>query len=126
MSRSRPWKGPPGSQRMIPGAIDRSPLGLEDRTEALVVAPYSQRARTVAWAGQVRARILQGWASGKELLVSEKSLYVGVDVSKSTLDVEARPKSQRSSFPNKEEGINRLVSKLVKLSPDLVVLEATG
>ncbi|MDP2726430.1 MAG: transposase [Dehalococcoidia bacterium] len=58
--------------------------------------------------------------------MNEKSPYIGVDVSKSTLDVEVRPDGQRSSFPNKEEGINRLVSKLVKLAPALVVLEATG
>ena len=58
--------------------------------------------------------------------MNEKSPYVGIDVSKSTLDVQARPESQRSSFPNKEEGITRLVSKLVKLAPALVVLEATG
>lgn len=52
--------------------------------------------------------------------------YVGVDVSKDTLDVAARPRQQAGSFRNTETGINGAVTYLKKLAPVLVVMEATG
>ena len=56
----------------------------------------------------------------------EKKIYVGIDVSKDTLDVAVHGDKQRWSFPNNETGITKAVSKFKELSPELVVLEATG
>lgn len=56
----------------------------------------------------------------------EKKIYVGIDVSKDTLDVAVHGDKQHWSFPNNETGITKAVSKFKELSPELVVLEATG
>ena len=52
--------------------------------------------------------------------------YVGVDVSKDTLDVAAHPRQQAKSFKNNDTGIGEAVTYLKKLAPALVVMEATG
>ena len=52
--------------------------------------------------------------------------YVGIDVSKATLDVSVRPSSQQWSVLNEEQGISSLVGCLKTMDPALVVLEATG
>jgi transposase len=56
----------------------------------------------------------------------EKKMYVGIDVSKDTLDVAVHGDKQHWSFPNNEAGIKKIVLKLKGLSAELVVLEATG
>jgi transposase len=53
-------------------------------------------------------------------------LYVGIDVSKAVLDVVVTPSSEAWSTLNTAEGMQRLVEKLGKMSPRLIVLEATG
>ena len=58
--------------------------------------------------------------------MTEQPVYVGIDVSKATLDVAVRPTSKRWSVANREKGIDPLVSRLQGLSPALIVLEATG
>lgn len=55
-----------------------------------------------------------------------KEIYVGIDVSKGTLDVAVHGDKQHWSFANDEAGISKIVSKLKQLNPALVVLEATG
>ncbi len=52
--------------------------------------------------------------------------YVGIDVSKATLDVEVRPTGERLSVPNQGNGVTGLVSSLGDPSQTLVILEATG
>lgn len=52
--------------------------------------------------------------------------YVGIDVSKATLDTSVRPTGQRLSVPNQERGVSELVASLGDPSRVLVVLEATG
>lgn len=52
--------------------------------------------------------------------------YVGIDVSKATLDVAVRPTGERLSVPNQEKGVMDLASSLGDPSQILVVLEATG
>ena len=54
------------------------------------------------------------------------SSYVGIDVSKDSLDVEVRPAGQRWSIPNHEQEITKLVSRMVEISPAVIVMEATG
>jgi len=70
---------------------------------------------------------MQGRASQvKEERVTKKKLFVGIDVSKDRLDVAVHPTGESWSVPNTEEDISRLVDRLRKLKPCLVVLEATG
>ncbi len=52
--------------------------------------------------------------------------FVGVDVSKDTLDVATYSSEQKWHFPNSEAGINQLIHALNGLIPALVVMEATG
>lgn len=53
-------------------------------------------------------------------------LYVGIDVSKKTLDLDSYPRSNRLQFLNDEQGHALLVAALVEMQPKLIVLEATG
>ena len=52
--------------------------------------------------------------------------YVGVDVSKDTLDIAVHPRQQARNFRNNGAGINGAVTYLNDLDPTLVVMEATG
>jgi transposase len=55
-----------------------------------------------------------------------KEAFVGIDVSKASLDVVVRPENSRWTESNDEEGLSRLVGRLAELQPALIVLEATG
>jgi transposase len=52
--------------------------------------------------------------------------FIGIDVSKDTLDLHARPSGSAQRFPNNPDGIRALVSGALVPVPTLVVLEATG
>jgi transposase len=52
--------------------------------------------------------------------------FVGIDVSKATLDIAVMPTGETWSVPNSTEGIQELLTRLREISPQLVVLEATG
>src|SRR5262249_31516323 len=52
--------------------------------------------------------------------------YVGIDVSKAALDVARRPAQPACRSPNEAAGGAGVVGRLHPLSPQLVVLEATG
>ena len=54
------------------------------------------------------------------------SYFVGIDVSKDTLDVCVLPTGESFRVSNDEAGIAALVRKLKPLSPERVVMEATG
>ena len=58
--------------------------------------------------------------------MTQQPVYVGIDVSKATLDIYIRPISKHWSVANKEKEIDNLVSRLHTLSPALITLEATG
>jgi transposase len=53
-------------------------------------------------------------------------LFVGIDVSGATLDIAARPTHEHWQVENNEDGIKRLITKLISLAPTLVIMEATG
>lgn len=53
-------------------------------------------------------------------------IFVGIDVSKKELVVSVRPTNEHFTVINDEEGQRACVEKLQKISPTLVVLEATG
>lgn len=52
--------------------------------------------------------------------------YVGIDVSKDSLEVALRPSGTVQSFRNDEEGIAEILQLLRPQQPALIVLEATG
>jgi transposase len=58
--------------------------------------------------------------------MSENACFVGVDVAKKHLDVAVRPSLTKRRFNNDQPGIGGLIRWLQDLSPQLVVLEATG
>lgn len=53
-------------------------------------------------------------------------LCVGIDISKKQLDVAINPGDQTITCPNTEDGIQKLVRRLQKLNPQIILLEATG
>ncbi len=52
--------------------------------------------------------------------------YVGIDVSKDSLEIALRPSETQQSFSNDAEGIAQLIQWLQPTQPALIVLEATG
>lgn len=52
--------------------------------------------------------------------------YVGVDVSKSSLDLNVLPSNQTKQFSNDDKGVTQLVKFLRKIDPTLIVFESTG
>lgn len=53
-------------------------------------------------------------------------IYIGIDVSKTNLDVAVRPTQEQWQSSNDPEGIASLVRDLQLLQPTLIVVEATG
>jgi transposase len=58
--------------------------------------------------------------------MSKEPVFVGIDVSQSNLDLAEHSSQKRWSFTNDDVGINRIVRLLNELTPNLVVMEATG
>lgn len=69
--------------------------------------------------------MLEG-VNGKEDWILEESVFVGIEVSKATLDIVMRPGGSRESIPNQEAQIGELVRRLSTLRVTLLVVEATG
>jgi transposase len=53
-------------------------------------------------------------------------VFVGIDVSKHTLDIAVRPHGEERHLPNAVEGIAEVVTWLQSVAPELIVVEATG
>jgi transposase len=64
--------------------------------------------------------------SRKEPVYPTNPVFVGIDVSKETLDVHVLPSGRAWSTPNQEESVCTLAKELAALHPTLIVLEATG
>lgn len=58
--------------------------------------------------------------------MSHSQVFIGIDVSKSRLDVAIRPNRVFLSVANNDVGIQGLVQRCVELQPVSIVLEATG
>lgn len=54
------------------------------------------------------------------------AIVVGIDVSKTQLDVHIRPRAEHVVTPRTEDGIAALVERLRPLHPHAIGLEATG
>lgn len=57
---------------------------------------------------------------------NEEKTFVGIDVSKSTLDIRIEPASESMHVPYDEQGVKEVCQHLVKAAPTLIVMEATG
>jgi transposase len=60
--------------------------------------------------------------------MSEKQLecFVGIDVSKTSLDVRIEPPGESLHIDYDETGVSQIVRRLIEVAPTLIVLEATG
>ena len=52
--------------------------------------------------------------------------FVGIDVAKDSMEVTVHEGKENWNFKNDESGLTKLVTKMKRLSPYLIVLEATG
>lgn len=52
--------------------------------------------------------------------------YVGIDISKETMDIAVKPKQPAKRFKNNDEGISEAATYVNGFAPALVVMEATG
>jgi transposase len=57
---------------------------------------------------------------------SKVEVFVGIDVSKSSLEVRIEPSGEWFSVANDDAGIKALCKRLSELAPTLIVMEATG
>ena len=57
---------------------------------------------------------------------TSSSVYIGIDVSGSTLDVAIHDTTEHFSVDNETTAIDQLVQRLIALNPTLIVMEATG
>jgi len=58
--------------------------------------------------------------------MSEKALFVGIDVAKERLDVAVNPSGETRTFLHDHKGLSSLTTYVQSLAPSLIVLEATG
>lgn len=72
----------------------------------------------------LEARMMQGRVSMEGPMSS--SFYIGIDVANAQLAVACRPTDAQWTVPHTAGGIGRLVRRLSRLRPTLIVLEATG
>jgi transposase len=105
------------------GVTDRSPLGTLEPVKELGSSHHSLNSPN-SCEGH-RSRISQGWdleSTYEEVQMS----FVGIDVSKLQLDIAVRPDNKKWSIVNSEADIAKVVETLKKLSPQFIVIEATG
>lgn len=93
------------------------PLRSVDRHTASPVA------RTVAWGHREPAFRKDG---RKGILPVSTETFVGIDVSKTSLDTFILPQGDQLNFSNDEDGISILMDSIRSYAPALIVLEATG
>ena len=58
--------------------------------------------------------------------MDDEKVYIGIDISKDTLDMVAYPTGQIWQYKNSKVGIAKTVTKFKGLNVKLVVMEATG
>lgn len=109
--------------KSIMGVIDRSPLGTIDPVSERGSSHHSLKSPN-SCVGH-RARISQG----RELENTHEGVqmsFVGIDVSKSQLDIVVRPANKRWSAANTDPDIAGVVETLKGFAPQVIVIEATG
>ena len=63
---------------------------------------------------------------GLRVMENNQDNYVGIDISKQSLDVDGYPNSCKASYTNDEAGHRALIDALRRLTPKCIVMEATG
>ena len=58
--------------------------------------------------------------------MQKQASFVGIDISKNSLDVHILPEDARHSYPYEPQKVKALIKKLKQLKPVLIVMEATG
>jgi transposase len=58
--------------------------------------------------------------------MNAQDCFIGLDVSKDTLELAVRPTEERKTFANQEDGLSLMIDFIKPFSPRLIVLEATG
>ncbi len=58
--------------------------------------------------------------------MKDAQIFVGIDVSKDSLDISVLPEDRWWQVKNNDQDISGLVQSLLEISPQLVVMEATG
>jgi transposase len=81
-------------------------------------------ARTVAWEHRIPHFTRKGNGEEREKMGTE--VFVGIDVSKDTLEVAIWPQEERMTFAQTDDGLSLMADFIQPFSPCLVVLEATG
>jgi transposase len=66
------------------------------------------------------------WQADLKEVPMDTAEYVGIDVAKARLDVAARPSGEQWVSATDPASLDELVGRLQALSPELIVLEATG
>src|SRR5512138_2433878 len=90
-----------------------------------IAMSISRLARTVEWSRRpnTSAGILSLYGEEERMATSR---YVGIDVSKDRLDVAVLEEDREKQVGNTQAGIAELVAWMLKLQPELIVVEATG
>ena len=52
--------------------------------------------------------------------------FVGIDISKNSLDVHILPENKSETYPYEPQAVKRFIEKLKALAPTIIVMEATG
>jgi transposase len=60
------------------------------------------------------------------MTIQHSNCYIGIDVSKASLDVFVLPAGKYMQFKNDQSGWKKLIQKTTALTPSLLVMEATG
>lgn len=80
--------------------------------------------------GRLKRKQIEQMEGGTKVSVNEAEVpcdaYVGIDVSKRSLDVHVLPHGAEYTFENNDDGRSKLRSKLAEFRNPLVVLEPTG
>ena len=92
-----------------PGAVE--PVGEYGAPSVGSVIPNGRKGRSAS-------PHVQGWETNR--------MFVGIDVSKTRLDVHVRPNGEAFAVDRDGDGIEQLIARLQALNPELIVLEATG
>jgi len=105
------------------GVTDRLPLGTIDPAKERGSSHHSLTSPN-SCEGH-RSRISQGRDLESKYEEVQMS-FVGIDVSKLQLDIAVRPDNKKWSVINSEADITKLVETIKELSPQVIVIEATG
>jgi len=108
------------------GGVGRTPLGSsipsrsKDHPTTLAPAqPEQARGTKPDSQGRAAPRVHRG-------PTMTSTCFVGIDVSKDSLDLHARPDGSAARYTNDPVGITALLSHVTQLAPERIVLEATG